>query len=61
MLEDPTVNATMFSTDTYKVFYKSYMEGNPNYDYGLQNKSLFSGKTHLPVLTDFVSGGTSDL
>uniref|UniRef100_A0A8C1ZAT5 Glutathione S-transferase omega n=1 Tax=Cyprinus carpio TaxID=7962 RepID=A0A8C1ZAT5_CYPCA len=35
MLEDPTVQATMFSTDTYKVFYKSYMEGNPDYDYGL--------------------------
>ncbi|XP_043110915.1 glutathione S-transferase omega-1-like isoform X2 [Puntigrus tetrazona] len=35
MLEDPTVKATMFSTDTYKVFYKSYMEGNPDYDYGL--------------------------
>lgn len=35
MLEDPTVKATMFSTEDYKVFYKSYMEGNPNYDYGL--------------------------
>nr|XP_055026950.1 glutathione S-transferase omega-1-like [Misgurnus anguillicaudatus]XP_055026951.1 glutathione S-transferase omega-1-like [Misgurnus anguillicaudatus]XP_055026952.1 glutathione S-transferase omega-1-like [Misgurnus anguillicaudatus] len=35
MLEDPSVKATMFSTETYKVFYKSYMEGNPNYDYGL--------------------------
>ncbi|KAF4105783.1 glutathione S-transferase omega-1-like isoform X1 [Onychostoma macrolepis] len=35
MFEDPTVKATMFSTDNYKVFYKSYMEGNPDYDYGL--------------------------
>ncbi|XP_016298391.1 glutathione S-transferase omega-1-like [Sinocyclocheilus anshuiensis] len=35
MLEDPAVQATMFSTDTYKVFYKSYMEGTPDYDYGL--------------------------
>lgn len=35
MLEDPNVKATMFSTETYKVFYKSYIEGNPNYDYGL--------------------------
>lgn len=35
MMEDPTVKATMFSTETYMVFYKSYMEGSPNYDYGL--------------------------
>ncbi|XP_048060845.1 glutathione S-transferase omega-1-like isoform X2 [Megalobrama amblycephala] len=35
MLEDPTVKATMFSTEFYKVFYKSNLEGNPNYDYGL--------------------------
>ncbi|XP_051504632.1 glutathione S-transferase omega-1 [Myxocyprinus asiaticus] len=35
MLEDPSVKATMFSTDTYKAFYKTYMEGNPNYDYGI--------------------------
>ncbi|KAI2657817.1 Glutathione S-transferase omega-1 [Labeo rohita] len=33
MLEDPAVQATMFSTDTHKVFYKSFMEGNPDYDY----------------------------
>ncbi|XP_076142177.1 glutathione S-transferase omega-1-like [Alosa pseudoharengus] len=35
MLQDPTVKATMFSTDTYKAFYKSYMDGKPDYDYGL--------------------------
>ncbi|XP_052007644.1 glutathione S-transferase omega-1 [Xyrauchen texanus] len=35
MLEDPSVKATMFSTDTYKAFYKTYMDGNPNYDYGI--------------------------
>uniref|UniRef100_A0A8C1JU78 Uncharacterized protein n=1 Tax=Cyprinus carpio TaxID=7962 RepID=A0A8C1JU78_CYPCA len=35
MLEDPPVKATVFSTDNYKVFYKSYMEGTPDYDYGL--------------------------
>lgn len=57
MLADPTVKATMFSTETYKVFYKSYMEGNPNYDYGLQNKSLFSGKTHLDCLFVFTAIG----
>ncbi|XP_076142179.1 glutathione S-transferase omega-1-like [Alosa pseudoharengus] len=35
MLRDPTVKATMFSTDTYKAFYKSYTDGKPDYDYGL--------------------------
>ncbi|KAG5266514.1 hypothetical protein AALO_G00232950 [Alosa alosa] len=35
MLQDPTVKATMFSTDIYKAFYKSYMDGKPDYDYGL--------------------------
>uniref|UniRef100_A0A667Y862 Glutathione S-transferase omega n=1 Tax=Myripristis murdjan TaxID=586833 RepID=A0A667Y862_9TELE len=35
MLEDPTVKATMHSMDTYKAFYKTYIEGKPNYDYGL--------------------------
>ncbi|XP_062375063.1 glutathione S-transferase omega-1-like [Sardina pilchardus] len=35
MLQDPTVKATMFSTDTFKAFYKSYMDGKPDYDYGL--------------------------
>ncbi|XP_031434929.1 glutathione S-transferase omega-1 [Clupea harengus] len=35
MLQDPTVKANMFSTDTYKAFYKTYMDGKPDYDYGL--------------------------
>uniref|UniRef100_A0A4W6CRZ8 Glutathione S-transferase omega n=1 Tax=Lates calcarifer TaxID=8187 RepID=A0A4W6CRZ8_LATCA len=35
MSEDPTVKATRHSMDTYKGFYKTYTEGNPNYDYGL--------------------------
>ncbi|KAJ3609887.1 hypothetical protein NHX12_021981 [Muraenolepis orangiensis] len=35
MLEDPTVKDTKHSLDTYKAFYKTYMEGKPNYDYGL--------------------------
>ncbi|XP_070818811.1 glutathione S-transferase omega-1-like [Chaetodon trifascialis] len=35
MSEDPAVKATMYSLDTYKAFYKSYVEGKPNYDYGL--------------------------
>ncbi|KAM3863309.1 glutathione S-transferase omega-1-like [Diretmus argenteus] len=35
MLEDPTVKATMHSVDTYKVYYNTFLEGNPNFDYGL--------------------------
>ncbi|XP_037638859.1 glutathione S-transferase omega-1-like [Sebastes umbrosus] len=35
MWEDPAVKATMHSVDTYKAFYKTYVEGKPNYDYGL--------------------------
>lgn len=35
MLQDPSVKANMHSTDTYKTFYKTYMEGKPDYDYGL--------------------------
>uniref|UniRef100_A0A3Q3WD78 Glutathione S-transferase omega n=1 Tax=Mola mola TaxID=94237 RepID=A0A3Q3WD78_MOLML len=35
MLEDPAVKATMHSVDTCKAFYKTYIEGKPNYDYGL--------------------------
>lgn len=35
MLEDATVKATMHNLDTYKAFYKSYMDGKPDYDYGL--------------------------
>ncbi|KAI7805545.1 glutathione S-transferase omega-1-like [Triplophysa rosa] len=35
MLEDPSVKAIMFSTEIYKAFYKTYMEGIPDYDYGV--------------------------
>ncbi|XP_067466405.1 glutathione S-transferase omega-1-like [Thunnus thynnus] len=35
MLVDPAVKATMHSMDTYKAFYKTYVDGKPNYDYGL--------------------------
>ncbi|XP_023282386.1 glutathione S-transferase omega-1 [Seriola lalandi dorsalis] len=35
MSEDPTVKATRHSVDTYRGFYKTYIEGKPNYDYGL--------------------------
>nr|XP_046257153.1 glutathione S-transferase omega-1-like [Scatophagus argus] len=35
MSEDPVVKATLHSVDTYKAFYKTYVEGKPNYDYGL--------------------------
>uniref|UniRef100_A0A671NKJ8 Glutathione-dependent dehydroascorbate reductase n=1 Tax=Sinocyclocheilus anshuiensis TaxID=1608454 RepID=A0A671NKJ8_9TELE len=35
MFEDPVVKATMFSTEDHKVFFNSYMDGNPNYDHGL--------------------------
>ncbi|XP_035652652.1 glutathione S-transferase omega-1-like [Oncorhynchus keta] len=35
MSEDQTVKATMFPTETYKAFYKTYVDGKPNYDYGL--------------------------
>lgn len=35
MLQDSAVKATIHSTDTYKVFYKTYMDGKPDYDYGL--------------------------
>ncbi|XP_036815531.1 glutathione S-transferase omega-1 isoform X1 [Oncorhynchus mykiss] len=35
MSEDQTVKATMFPTETYKAFYKTYADGKPNYDYGL--------------------------
>lgn len=39
MWEDPAVKATMYSTDTYKAFYKTYVDGKPDYDYGLQKIS----------------------
>lgn len=35
MQEDPAVKALMFSTDVHKAFMASFLEGNPNYDYGL--------------------------
>lgn len=35
MQEDPAVKALMFNTDAHKAFFASFMEGNPNYDYGL--------------------------
>lgn len=35
MFEDPAVKATMHSQETYKIFYKSYSDGKPDYDYGL--------------------------
>lgn len=35
MSEDAAVKATMHSVDTHKAFYKGYVEGTPNYDYGL--------------------------
>lgn len=35
MFEDPAVKATMHTVDTYKAFWKTYIDGKPNYDYGL--------------------------
>lgn len=35
MFEDPAVKATMHSVETYKAFYKTSLEGKPDYDYGL--------------------------
>ncbi|XP_026164312.1 glutathione S-transferase omega-1 [Mastacembelus armatus] len=35
MSEDPTVKTTRLSVDTYKGFYKTYIQGKANYDYGL--------------------------
>ncbi|MED6268175.1 hypothetical protein CHARACLAT_019648 [Characodon lateralis] len=35
MLEDPAVKATMHSTENHKVFFNSFLEGEPDYDYGL--------------------------
>ncbi|XP_059215702.1 glutathione S-transferase omega-1-like [Centropristis striata] len=35
MLEDEAVKATMHSVETHRAFYKTYVEGNPDYDYGL--------------------------
>ncbi|XP_038152508.1 glutathione S-transferase omega-1-like [Cyprinodon tularosa] len=35
MLEDQAVKATMHSTDNHRVFFKSFQDGEPDYDYGL--------------------------
>ncbi|XP_028810756.1 glutathione S-transferase omega-1-like [Denticeps clupeoides] len=35
MLDDPTVKALLFSTEDHKFFFKSYVSGKPNYDFGL--------------------------
>ncbi|XP_041645803.1 glutathione S-transferase omega-1-like [Cheilinus undulatus] len=35
MMDDPAVKATTHSIDTYKAFFKSYVDGKPNYDLGL--------------------------
>ncbi|XP_036402400.1 glutathione S-transferase omega-1-like [Megalops cyprinoides] len=35
MLEDPSVKANVFSSETHKGFYRTYAEGKPDYDYGL--------------------------
>ena len=36
MLEDPAVKETMHTLDTHMGFYKSYIAGKADYDYGLQ-------------------------
>lgn len=35
MMEDPAVKASSHSKDIYKAYYKSYMDGKPNFDLGL--------------------------
>ncbi|XP_061644990.1 glutathione S-transferase omega-1-like isoform X1 [Phyllopteryx taeniolatus] len=35
MSEDPVVKVSGHSMDTYKAYYKTYLEGKPNFDYGL--------------------------
>ncbi|XP_075997848.1 glutathione S-transferase omega-1-like [Genypterus blacodes] len=35
MSEDPAVKASMYSMDTYKAYYKTYIAGKPDYDLGL--------------------------
>uniref|UniRef100_A0A3P8NNF2 Glutathione S-transferase omega n=1 Tax=Astatotilapia calliptera TaxID=8154 RepID=A0A3P8NNF2_ASTCA len=35
MREDPAVKATMYSVDAHKAFYKTFLDGNPDFDYGL--------------------------
>ncbi|XP_042080545.1 glutathione S-transferase omega-1-like isoform X2 [Haplochromis burtoni] len=35
MLEDPAVKATIHSIDAHKAFFKPFVDGKPDYDYGL--------------------------
>lgn len=35
MSEDPAVKATTHSMEAHMAFYKSYIDGTPDYDYGL--------------------------
>lgn len=35
MSEDAAVKATTHSMDTYKAFQQGYVNGNPDFDYGL--------------------------
>ncbi|TRY99574.1 hypothetical protein DNTS_032884 [Danionella cerebrum] len=35
MFDDPAVKATMFNSEVHKVFFDSYMDGKPNYDFDL--------------------------
>ncbi|CAI5654360.1 unnamed protein product [Oreochromis niloticus] len=35
MLQDSAVKATMFSPDAHKAFFKTFLDGNPDFDYGL--------------------------
>nr|QQL13764.1 glutathione S-transferase omega 1 [Hippocampus abdominalis] len=35
MSEDPVVKVSGHSVDVYKAYYKTYLEGKPNFDYGL--------------------------
>uniref|UniRef100_A0A8C7XZG7 Glutathione S-transferase omega n=1 Tax=Oryzias sinensis TaxID=183150 RepID=A0A8C7XZG7_9TELE len=35
MLKDPAVKATIHPVETHKIFYKSFVEGKPDFDYGL--------------------------
>ncbi|XP_013764851.1 glutathione S-transferase omega-1-like [Pundamilia nyererei] len=35
MLQDSAVKALMFSPDAHKAFFKTFLDGNPDFDYGL--------------------------
>ncbi|XP_017284929.1 glutathione S-transferase omega-1 [Kryptolebias marmoratus] len=39
MLEDPAVKSILYSVDAHRGFFKGYAGGNPNYDYGLEEKT----------------------